>query len=568
MGLRLASFAIEFANRPRGLAMSEAEVRIMNRFLVIGLAFCAAISPTPPLSAADPAAATAPSVLLARVQFAGQAAIAVDTNGTVFKSTWELPVSQDLLRESLDRLSGGLRRLSIQDQTHTNLVDAKTRAVFDDLVAAEWLAEWRGAQGQGLDWALAVALKPDRVAAWQSAFNAHSQEAQGAAPRSVTIDGVAGSQADWGKELGAVVLLQSGDWTVVAGGAQSTARSILDRIKATKRPAPPLSNAWFSADVNLPKLGAWVKFPGMDRWPHVQCTLLGRGEYLRLQARFGFKDLGLGPLPPWQIPTATIKEDPKRVPLASLTAARGFGPWLEATTAWKRLGLGYAPPQGYIWSQSQVPFQTFYALQLPDVTNALHQVHKNLPVVLGTNIAARGTARIDFDTNRSEVLWKGLPLFAPTLRPADDAHYVLGGFFPMSRATNAPPDALLNQITSRTNLLFFEWEMQGVRIPQCNVLWQMVNMATGSQDFRPGSTAFRWLNTVATNLTESGTEVVLESPQVISMKHTSPLGLNSLGVVAFMRWLDNPLFPAFTPPPRARPKALVPELAPLRRPKP
>ena len=520
-------------------------------------------------AAGESPAAPAPSpAVLARWQFAGSAAVHADTNGQVFHAAWPHPLTQSLRRETFDKLAAALRRLASPGQSTNHAPDPLVRPVLDDLLSAESYAEWRGVAGQPLDWAWAFALKPDRTPACHTNLVAWMHAVQAGPVQPVTIENGSGWQAGLGTILGPVTVLQAGDWTVIAGGGLSTARGLLGHIKSTRRPAPSLAKVWIAAELNLPRLAPWLNLAAPDRWPHVQWTLTGHGENLRSQARLGFKEPPLSALPDWRVPTQTIREDPARIPLVGFAAARGLGPWLASTPVWKDLGLTVVPEQGYLWGQSQLPFQTFYALQSPDLTNTLRQVAERLPALLGTNMQSRGTATIEFDPNRTEVAWKGLPIIYPSLRPAPDPHYILGGFFPMAPVTNPPPAALLGQFVNRTNLLFYEWEMVGPRIPQYNILWQVANMAAGHPDFTPGSTARQWMSTIGTNLTESGTEIVLESPRVLSFKHTSPLGLNALGLVALSRWLDNPLFPSFARPPSARPSARVPTLAPPRAPNP
>lgn len=523
----------------------------------------------PSAAAGESPAAPAPSpAVLARWQFAGSAAVHADTNGQVVHATWAHPLSQSLRRETFDKLAAALRKLASPGQATNNAPDPLVRPVLDDLLSAESYAEWRGVAGQPLDWAWAFALKPDRAPACHTNIVAWMQAIQAAPAKPFVLENGSGWQAGLGTTLGTVSVLQAGDWTVLAGGGLSTAQGLLDHIKSTGRPAPSLSHVWISAELNLPRLAPWLKLAFPDRWPHIQWTLAGHGENLRSQARLGFKEPPLSALPDWRIPTQTIREDPARVALVGFAAARGLGPWLASTPVWKDLGLPAVPEQGYLWGQSQLPFQTFYALQSSDLTNTLRQVADRLPTVLNTWMKPRSAPIIEFDTNRTEVSWKGLPIVYPSLKPAPDPQYILGGFFPMGPATNPPPAALLGQFVNRTNLVFFEWELVGARIPQYNVLWQVANMAAGRPDFTPNSTARQWMSTIGTNLTESGTEIVLESPRVLSFKHTSPLGLNALGLVALSRWLDNPLFPSFVRPPPVLPSARVPTLAPPRQAKP
>lgn len=505
---------------------------------------------------------------LARWHFIGSAAVNADPNGQLFHSNWNEPVTQKLVRETLDKLSAALRQSASIAPATNRPVDPLVRPLLDDLVTSETFAEWRGAPGQPLDWAVAVQIKPDRLEAWQKGIPAWLASMQGSPAKTTPLEGNPGWQANLGATLGTVNIAPSGDWMIIAGGGLSSARSFVDKIKSTKRPGPALTNVWLAAEANVPRLAGWLKLSSPDRWPHVHLTVGSHGPNVRTLARFGFKDPPLSALPHWQVPISQIREDAKRVPLSSMVAARGFGPLLDAWPSWKGLGLKSSPAQGYIWSQAQVPFQTYYAFHTPDVTNALRQIYQRLPSLLSTNLINRKVVNLSFDTNRTEVLWMGLPIVAPTLSPANDpaGPYIIGKFFPMAPVSNAPPPALISQITGPKNLVFFEWEYLAPRILQWNALWQMSTMAAGTMDFTANSTAQAWMVQTTKDFTDSGTEIVLDSPKVLSLKHTSPLGLDGLAIVALSRWLDNPLFPAWERPAFQRRLPIMPIANPAAKP--
>lgn len=536
---------------------------MLKRLIVAGVSL---LSAGLRLLAASPD--TAGPSALARWHFVGSAAVNADPNGQLFRSNWNEPVTQKLVQETLDKLSAALRQSASTTPATNRPADPMVRPLLDDLLTAETFAEWRGTPGQPLDWAVAVQINPDRLNAWQTGVPAWFASMQGSPAKPSPLDGTSGWQANLGATLGNVSVTPSGDWMIIGGGGMSAARSFADKIKSTKRPGPALTNVWIAAEANVPRLAGWLKLSSPDRWPHVHVTLGSHGPNVRTLARFGFKDPPLSPLPNWQVPISLIREDAKRVPLASMLAARGFGPLLDSWTSWKALGLKNTPAQGYIWSQAQVPFQTYYALHTPDVTNTLRQVYQRLPSVLSTNLINRKVFNLSFDTNHTEVMWTGLPIVAPTLSPANDpaGPYILGKFFPMAPVSNAPPPALISQITDHKNLVFFEWEYLAARIPQWNALWQMSTMASGTMDFTGNSTAQAWMFRTTTNFTDSGTEIVLDSPKVLSLKHTSPLGLNALAIVTLSRWLDNPLFPAWERPAFQRRVTVMPIANPTAKP--
>jgi hypothetical protein len=236
--------------------------------------------------------------------------------------------------------------------------------------------------------------------------------------------------------------------------------------------------------------------------------------------------------------------------MTSFVAARGFGPWLAAQPIATELGLSPAPNQLFVWSHTLVPFHTFFAVPVGDATNVLTRLADWLPVRLPRFLAASGATEVQWTTNRAELLLPKLPFTLPFCRVAREAggEFVTGGLLPPIPSTNPPPAELLNEITSRPNLLCYEWEVSQARLLHWRAIAQLCSIVVGQ---KPGTTNLvsqRWIEAIAPTLDNTVTIATVESPEELSLARKSRLGLSSLELVLLAHWLDDPAFPAWQVP--------------------
>src|SRR4029079_16878786 len=78
-------------------------------------------------------------------------------------------------------------------------------------------------------------------------------------------------------------------------------------------------------------------------------------------------------------------------------------------------------------------------------------------------------------TDRVEVVWRGVALLVPDVDPIREhgRAYLHGGIFPVDPPTNAAPPQLFQQLTSQTNLLYYDWELTQARLNQLRPMLQL-----------------------------------------------------------------------------------------------
>ncbi len=502
----------------------------------------------PPKSAAAVDVPASPALL--RWHFVGTARLAGDTNATKLLQIAALPTTQALRGQSLQRLAVGLAKLyPTSGGANTNRA-AWLRPLLDDGLSAESFFQWHALTNGAATWTLAIQLKEERARLWQT--NLWQCWSGADAPRPFTVEKYNGFRA------GRFQCVRAGRWLVVAASENDESwRGALQQIEAPGRP-PTANAAWLEAEADFPRLAKILSWPAFAPWPEAQLSVIGKGQDLRSNLRLHFAQPLNLPLDPWRVPTNTIQD-----PLLSFTALRGTAPWLKEQGFIKELAVDPVPNQCFLWAQSDVPFQSFAAWPAPHATNQLKQLAPRLVAWAKTNANRPPVGEIRQLTNTLEVVWQGLPIIVPSIQPAPEpaGDFLMAGIFPATPGNHPLPAELLEQVTGRTNLVFYDWEITGARLLQWWQLDQILSLLTPDNlPQLPGVAAGpQWLRAISPLLGNSVTEIVATSAQELTLVRKSHLGLTGFELVSLIKWLDDPGFPAAGLPwPLAAPSAKDP----------
>ena len=147
----------------------------------------------------------------------------------------------------------------------------------------------------------------------------------------------------------------------------------------------------------------------------------------------------------------------------------------------------------------------------------------------------------------SRVMWVGLaPGLFPYLRPApeSDTEFLQAGIFPLNEVvTNPPPAELVEQLTSRTNLLYYDWEITQARLIQLQALVPFLPLFLNVQNPGTNSASFKWLDAIEPKLENTVTEVSVASPRELKLVRNSQAGFNGLELIALAHWFEGTNFP-------------------------
>lgn len=483
--------------------------------------------------------------------FIGAAAAGADPEAARVREIWSLPESVELREQTLDRLASALAKLfptsALPDAGQGS---ALLRPLLSDLLAAESYAEVLGRASEPLVWTLAIRLTEDRAAQWRANLF-RLVGGNPAAPTDVLrwVHRQAGSS---GGATNHFSFERAGEWVVFGAARASESPKLSEwarKIQTTGRPIPVATNYWLQAELNLARLAPWLP-PGFGpASPTARLTVHCKEDFLRANARLLYAQEQEWLLEPWSIPLNSIT-DPPHNQLTSFTALRGFGPWLARQPLVQELALSPAPNQLFLWSHTAVGFHTFFALPVRQAANTLERLAAWLPGRLPRFLAESEATGLQWTTNRSEFVLPKLPFALPFCRATREAggDFLVGGLLPPIRSTNPPPAELLREVTSRTNLLCYEWEVSAARLLHWRVIGQLCSIAVGQKPAATNRLSQRWIEAVAPKLDNTVTVASVESAKEVSLARKSRLGFNSLELVALAHWLDDPAFPAWQVP--------------------
>ena len=503
----------------------------MSRFLTV--LFCAVLTVTATVWAASPG-----SDLIAQIHFAGGDQISTDTNSLAFTNLWSSPEAQVLRGQTLDKLARAPFKLLLDRITpHATDKAERLRPLFDDLLQSEWFLNVHDATNGSPEFALVIRLNSNRAGLWQTNL-ANVLE---------SWTGLSAEKIRGGWELkkhlppDLIRFVRAGDSVVFGWGQDELPLNdeLVRRVSAEKRPTPIAKNYWLSVDVDWARLARGFSLSVATNFPETQFEVVGRSNNLRFDGKFIFPQSLALPLESWRIPTNTIHG-----PFISLTAARGFRPWLEKQNRAQSFGIQPLPDQVFAWALAQIPFQTFVAVPVEDATNAIRQIGSRLPVGLHTNSLNPFLPSFTVTTNDDRIAWRLLPFIAPAIQPVREpgGDFLLAGLFPNSPNSSPFPTDLLAQL-DRTNLIFYHWEITAERLPEIRSLSQLAFLLTGRPQIGTQSAAARWLDRIGPTLGNTVTEITQTAPDEWTFNRKAPGGLTAIEFVALANWLEATNFP-------------------------
>lgn len=358
-----------------------------------------------------------------------------------------------------------------------------------------------------------------------------------------------------------------GDWLMVGLGKRSWAavQARLEEGRAFPGDAG-VAEVWRGeADLaEWARRRGWAEAPPvlLTSWPRVEWKVEPRQGRLRTQARLVLSGAWEGVLSKWVVPTPLVRD-----PLVGFTAMQGADLWLGNVSVLQGFGVQKWPSQVFQWSLLERPWQQYFAALTPSPTQLMSRLVPALPLRVMTNSTLQGQTFSLRTTNEARrVELHGIPFFAPFLEAmeVEGESLVHGGLFLPLRGAPPAPDGLLSQVTGRTNLVWYDWEVTGEemvraaptgagrmetnrvgRLQQWMHLVQFGQMLTQPRGNLPRTPAgavavpgTAWVMAALPFLGETITEVTLTGPKEMSVVRQSTTGLNSMELVALLHWLE------------------------------
>jgi hypothetical protein len=511
----------------------------------------------PVLSACHRSAPAPPPVeTVARVDWAGSSRVAANTNAAALFEILTLPESVKLRDQTLDKLAQvPWTRRAVPTDTNAAVL---LRPLLEDLLQLGGRVEWAGRSNQAPAWAVGVQLNTERAQLWETNLFQVAEALTGQRPLLLT-----GKRSGWkaaagsSKEQGVADLLAqtnaSPAWPAfvgwvrrgvgVGGGAgpdQTTFELVAERLLAPETAA--VSNQWLGAVLDLPKLQRYLSWLSLvqDTLPVVQVTIGGENGKVRTEAVMDFPQALPLTSGEWQVPTNLIDQ-----PLAAFSAVRGLDGWLSNSPAWRKLDLGAAPDQMFVWGFQRQYMYSYFAAHHANPSNLVSRATDKIMPGGQEWLREDWTAGFKKSAEGKGVEWAGLPYLYPFLRtaPTNGDEFVLGGAFAFPEVSSPLTPEFYETALAPQDLLYYGWEMSGQRVAQWLFMGQFARYASVAAQLPPESASVLWLKALESKLGDSVTRITRTQPNQLTLVRSSSLGLTAIELHLLGDWLESPAFP-------------------------
>jgi hypothetical protein len=458
---------------------------------------------------------------------AGGSQLADDTHLTTLHKVLASRSTTNLLNLALTRFSGLLTNSLRFNPPSASLI----KPLLSDVVATESLGSFGGASANAPGFILALHLQASRAQLWQdtlskifggSGDNFTSQEFNGRRWNT------GGSNSLW--------IIPARDWLLVGRGDDFSPEQVqyLNQIKAQGRPVPALEHNWLEADLESARLGGWFRLLQPAR---IRLTVAPSEDHLQISARI----LAAAAIPwksdPWQIP-----KDLMRGQIISFTAGQNVAAFLKMNPALSHLAGNPLTNQFYFWALDQLPLLNYMAWPEADASNALERLSTEAPAALNPELKRFNGTELVRQPQGNALSLRNIRFFVPVLQAVQGSNgpFLFLSSFPRSDNARPAPDALLAQIQGRTNLVYYDWELTGRRLPEWQMLSKMIANRSSPQNSEEGDDAFienEWLGGLGPLAGNTVTEITRVAPNELSLMRKAPIGLTAVELVLLADWV-------------------------------
>jgi hypothetical protein len=481
---------------------------------------------------------------IVRVHWQGTRQLGYEAGAFYLMQLWKLSASAQLEKQTIDELTTAPKRLLSGGTNLTDAASAGLRPLFYDLLQEECYFEISQPANQAAETVLALRLNDDGQAGrWQTNLAAVLEPLTGA--RAVVDSSGTGWSLKKNTAPDFVELARVGDWTII--GVARDKNVLFDETVTHIRAdhAPFFSagtNLWLEAEIDSARVANLLGKTSSKNLPHLSLSVTGDGGNVIARGHLNFPQPLAARLEPWRIPVNLIHE-----PLISFTAIRGLQPWLTASRAWSDLGIGAAPDQLYFWSLEGSAYQTYLAAPLADANRQISALTDLLLQKGNPWLAKHGYINFDRAPDANGVTWGNLPSLRPFIKAAGFGadSWLFAGLFPdIGADTNRPaPEGMIHDILSRTNLVYYDWEVTGPRVNSVLYLGQTARQISRRAQMPLDSVSMNCLSTLLPRLGTSATIINLTAPDQLTFFRKSTVGFTAPELHFLADWLESPEFP-------------------------
>ena len=189
--------------------------------------------------------------------------------------------------------------------------------------------------------------------------------------------------------------------------------------------------------------------------------------------------------------------------------------------------------------------EAYFMAPMADASNAVARISDYVLQRQGPLWLTNAMANFQKSKNANGLSWHGFPYFTPFLRSGatNGQNYVMGGFLEIQVPAGPPPPGVVEDIWSKTNLVYYDRERTGIRVDQWIQLGQGIRYVIGSAQLSGNSASFQWLKAIGSHLGLCSTEITQVGPDKLSLVRKSDLGFSAIELHLLADWLASPDFP-------------------------
>lgn len=462
--------------------------------------------------------------------FAGIHAVESAKNAPTWQDVWRLPESQLLGRLWTERLAQTPERQMFGRQA----VNAERARIAQSLVSLLLTFESFGEvclDGERPHLSLAARLPPPKA----------DEAKQHLRRYFASLGWVADDSAEnlrWTEAKGNQARLATdGEWLFFGVGRGDSSRRI-------QSPPANADGALLLLRGHIGRLSEWLAGVSLPSFSDFEVRFQPEENGVRTTATIRLCEAIEFPLPDWDIPAKFIHD-----PIVSFSGARGFRSVIARLPAAKTLAQRGIPEQFFSWSRRFVPspsmpvypFPAYLAWPIPLEEVSVESLNQHLLALVGADESAGGARLVSLPALNKTMLRLRAPLAEPFIRGFTNhtSGVRIAGLFPLIHQPRPVPDALLAQLDSAENLIYYHWEITQNRIDFFKNLFQLLAFLANHPQMKADGAALRWLDAVAPKMGNAVTIVTAPAPQTLELTRKSYFGLTGLELAAIARWIES-----------------------------
>ena len=485
-----------------------------------------------------------------RWHFAGTKAIKANKEAPTVNEIWRLPESKRLANVLVDRLSQAPERQIFGANASAPTVRRRIiKEIVQGLFTYESIGEFNGNPSEHPNLTIGIKLPLAKLDNWDRNIRRYLGTLGWKAPE----ENPDNDNLDWtaAHENPALLarLIKQADWLLFSIGPDAFSQLPEWNANITNNQPPTLKGkAALEIDGDLESLTQWLGSISVPSLPSFSATFKPEETSVRTEATFHLKQEIQTPLPDWQPPTEHIFE-----PIVSFSGARGLNHLIESLPVSEKLVREGIPEQFFSWSRpaiistNSIPlFPMYLGWPIPNDHISIADLTKRMPLIAGPGIMQSGSARLVSFPDRNESIIQILPSFIqPFVRGATNKTHGarIVGLFPLSKSPNPAPSALFDQLNSKENMVYYQWEITQRRIETYKTLIRFLSFLFQKPQGEPRGVGFQWLTAIESKMGNAVTIVTAPETKKLELVRKSHFGLTGLELTAIARWIEASSFP-------------------------